>query len=69
MFTPTSNNTRKSRVSISGDMTVEYEAVDDDDNQANDLCKYEALDESGQNDKKTLNKEFKTDEPRRHWTA
>ena len=32
MLTPTSNNTRKSRVSISGDITVEYEAVDDDDN-------------------------------------
>lgn len=35
MFTPTSNISRKSRVTISGDIAVEYEA-DDDDNEKDD---------------------------------
>jgi len=39
------------------------------ENQQNDLCKYEALDESDQNDKASLNKEFISDEPQRIWTA
>ena len=39
------------------------------ENQQDDLCKYEALDESDQSDKTSLNKEFISDEPQRIWTA